>query len=263
MTEPPEGRLTLSVSTFINPSSSFFIVKAKVVLPLCKIPHLLYPLSSLPCIRQNFTNVRNSLVEVPQISGRRNLSENSELLQLWLCCGQRADNVVCLPVSQEAGAVICAWLYWRTKLPYISKTSRTLVPSDSVTPVPSVTSNGNCPDVAESEFRSAPTVLISTMGGSNQSLPTCLLSPCSLLSTHFTSSLRRRGRDVRISIKANYCMCTLFHSDTLWTVSKFVFCQIISFYSLDVGIRIYPHIGSKMLIILIYCCYCSDTSGLS
>ena len=94
----------------------------------------------------------------------------------------------CLTVfflSQGAGAVTCAWLCWRIKPPY---TSRTRAPplSDIISPTPapsvpgphprwktsdllSVRSSTLCPDVAEPDCRSALEVLISTASvwGSN------------------------------------------------------------------------------------------------
>lgn len=87
--------------------------------------------------------------------------------------------------SQGAGAVTCAWLCWRIKPPY---TSRTRAPplSDIISPTPapsvpgphprwktsdllSVRSSTLCPDVAEPDRRSALEVLISTASvwGSN------------------------------------------------------------------------------------------------
>lgn len=54
--------------------------------------------------------------------------------------------------------------------------------------LPSARRSRPWPDVAESDCRSASTVFDINNGGSNQSLPICLLTPCSLPSKHLIIS---------------------------------------------------------------------------
>lgn len=98
-----------------------------------------------------------------------------------------------LCVSQGAGAVICAWLCWRTKPPYTSRT-RTPLQSDtsltSVTPTPLSTSENTRPVSVELHAPSRCSWIVWQIScnipycqgwGRGRSLPICLQSPCDLL----------------------------------------------------------------------------------
>lgn len=126
MTEPPEGKWTHTCSpeggAFVNLSSRSSSASRTVSMAPEK-----FLLSLICCLSR-----LSSLLCTSSISW---MSWNL-LMTFFFFKYQSCD--VCLPVSQEAGAVTYAWFYWRTKLPYISRT-RTLVLSDTVTPAPRVT----------------------------------------------------------------------------------------------------------------------------
>lgn len=121
-----------------------------------------------------------------------------------------------------------------------------------------------CPDVAESDHRSALTVLKSTASGAGGGVgksnyhyqPACKVHvACCQTHTYWsyiysidTLSLSwtlwllspwelpgERG------LASQLITCTLLHADILWTIDKFLFCQIIYFYSLNTGERKYHH----------------------
>lgn len=109
MTEPPEGKSTLySVSMSLNARS--FFSPSKVV-SIGKIPHLPYLVEFHHCV--DIFDGNSSNINHIRLDSGMNSSQKSELLTSCdgVCRGHGDDIMLSVSVSQEAGAVTCAWLY--------------------------------------------------------------------------------------------------------------------------------------------------------